>query len=140
MRCTRFHGSHGPYIIGISLLLGQKNGTQYWSAHHQLARTRCTSPGVDGTDGLHLYHTAVVMCHAMEFTEDPGCLRLCFRLPKDQIKYVKWIVEAHDGLAVVSSPRGRGEMEWMVPVGLEAEAKELAGALAAEVGLVFLEG
>ena len=74
----------------------------------------------------------------MEFTEDPGCLCLRFRLPKEQIKYVKWIVEAHDGLAVVSSPRGRGEMEWMVPVGLEEEALVLAAALRDEVGLELL--
>ena len=66
-------------------------------------------------------------------------MHLRFRLPKAQIKYVKWLVEARDGLAVVSSPKGRGEMEWVVPMGMVEEAEALAEALAEEIGLERLE-
>lgn len=74
----------------------------------------------------------------MSDSRDPACVRLRFRLPKAEIKYVKWLVEARDGLAVVSSPKGRGEMEWVVPEGMMEEAVELAEALEQEVGLIAL--
>ncbi len=74
----------------------------------------------------------------MSDTTDQACVRLRFRLPKAEIKYVKWLVEARDGLAVVSSPKGRGEMEWVVPEGMVEEAVALAEALEAEVGLTPL--
>jgi hypothetical protein len=59
-----------------------------------------------------------------------------FRLPKDEIGYVRMIVEAYDGLATVVSPeRGRGVIEWWIAPGREAEAEELARRLEGEVGL-----
>jgi hypothetical protein len=68
----------------------------------------------------------------------PGgeCTRRYFRLPLAQISYVKFVVEAYEGLAQVSSRPGRGEMEWVVPPGLEQQAEALARALEAEAGLV----
>jgi hypothetical protein len=63
-----------------------------------------------------------------------------FRLPVTEIGYVRMIVEAYDGLATVrSNGSSRGEIEWLVGEGLEAEADELAARLAAEVGLMAIE-
>lgn len=59
-----------------------------------------------------------------------------FRVPLDQIGFVRAIVDGYDGLAAVRSldPR-RGEIEWIVAEGREAEADELAARLAKEAGL-----
>ncbi len=57
-----------------------------------------------------------------------------FRVPLEAIGYVRMIVEGYDGLAVVVSEPGRGVVEWWVAPGREAEADQLARALAAEVG------
>jgi hypothetical protein len=60
-----------------------------------------------------------------------------FRVPLDAIGYVRMIVEAYDGLAVVVSPdAGRGVVEWHIAPGREEEAAVLAAALGREVGLV----
>jgi len=64
------------------------------------------------------------------------CHRLFFRLPKDQIAYVRFTVESYEGLAQVTSLPGRGEMEWRIPAPLLQEARGLARALAEEAGLV----
>jgi hypothetical protein len=62
-----------------------------------------------------------------------------FRVPIPAIAYVRMIVEAYDGLAVVVSPeRRRGLVEWWIAPGREAEAEVLARALAAEVRLAPL--
>ena len=61
--------------------------------------------------------------------------RRYFRLPVQEIAYVRFVVEAYEGLAVVTSLPGRGEMEWTIPDGLLGAADELARALAGEVGL-----
>jgi hypothetical protein len=59
-----------------------------------------------------------------------------FRVPIPAIAYVRMIVEAYDGLAVVVSPeRRRGLVEWHIAPGREAEAATLAEALAREVRL-----
>lgn len=59
-----------------------------------------------------------------------------FRCPLEAIGYVRMIVEAYDGLAVVVSPEAnRGIIEWWVAPGREAEADALAEALRREVGL-----
>jgi hypothetical protein len=58
-----------------------------------------------------------------------------FRVPLDQIGYVRMIVEAYDGLAVMTSEPGVGVIEWWIAPGREAEADELAAALARECGL-----
>ncbi len=58
-----------------------------------------------------------------------------FRLPLDQIAYVRMILEAYDGLAVMSSEPGVGVIEWWIAPGREAEADALAAALAAEAGM-----
>ena len=62
-----------------------------------------------------------------------------FRAPIDQIGYVRSIVEAYEGLAVVSSEAGRSIVTWWVAPGREDEARTLAGVLAAECGLQALE-
>jgi hypothetical protein len=65
-----------------------------------------------------------------------GTLRR-FRVPVEEIGYVRMIVEAYDGLAVVVSPeRGRGLLEWWIAPGREDEADALARALAVEARLV----
>jgi hypothetical protein len=59
-----------------------------------------------------------------------------FRVPLHEIAYIRMVVEAYDGLAVVVSPSaGRGIIEWWVAPGREAEADVLARALAGEAGL-----
>ncbi len=68
---------------------------------------------------------------------DPLGIRQCyFRIPKDQIAYVRFVLEAYDGLAQVTSLPGRGEMEWLVPLELINTAEELAQALATEAHLI----
>ncbi len=66
----------------------------------------------------------------------PDCVELFFRLPMEQISYVKFVVEAYEGLAQVSSLPGRAEMLWLVPRSQEQEARALANGLAKEAGLV----
>ncbi|HKA92137.1 MAG TPA: DUF4911 domain-containing protein [Haliangiales bacterium] len=59
-----------------------------------------------------------------------------FRVPLEEIGYIRMVVEAYDGLAVVVSPAARqGIIEWWVAPGREAEAEVLARALAEETGL-----
>jgi hypothetical protein len=66
----------------------------------------------------------------------PSVASLFFRVPLEQIGYVRAIVEGYDGVAVVYAPDPRrGEVEWIVGEGLEAEAAELAARLAGETGL-----
>lgn len=63
-----------------------------------------------------------------------------FRVPLDQIGYVRMIVEGYDGLAAVRSLAGdRAEIEWLVGEGLEAEADRLAERLRAETGLCAID-
>ena len=63
-----------------------------------------------------------------------------FRVPLDQIGYVRMIVEGYDGVAAVRSLSGdRGEIEWLVGEGMEAEAEALSRRLQAEAGLVPIE-
>jgi hypothetical protein len=64
-------------------------------------------------------------------------ISLFFRVPLEQIGYVRAVVEAHEGLATVrSAAANRGEIEWLVPALLADDARALAAALAAEAGLV----
>jgi hypothetical protein len=59
-----------------------------------------------------------------------------FRLPLEEIAYVRMIVEAYDGLAVVVSPEANlGLVEWWIAPGREAEADELARRLEGEARL-----
>jgi hypothetical protein len=63
-----------------------------------------------------------------------------FRVPLESIGYVRMIVEAYDGLAVVVSPEANvGLIEWWIAPGREEEADTLAHALATEVRLVSIE-
>jgi hypothetical protein len=63
-----------------------------------------------------------------------------FRVPLEQIGYVRAIVEAYDGVALVHAPDPRrGEIEWLIGEGLEDEAAALARRLAAEAGLIEIE-
>ena len=60
-------------------------------------------------------------------------VRLYFRLPLEQIAYVRFVVESYEGLAQVTSLPGRTDMQWLVPIEQQSAAEELASALAAEV-------
>jgi hypothetical protein len=63
-----------------------------------------------------------------------------FRLPVNEIGYVRMIVESYDGLATVRSHgSSRGEIEWLIGEGLEGEAAELAVRLGREVGLIPID-
>jgi len=61
---------------------------------------------------------------------------LFFRVPLPEIAYVRAIVEGYDGLCVLHAPDpNRGEIEWLIADGREAEAAQLATRLRAEAGL-----
>lgn len=60
-----------------------------------------------------------------------------FRVALGEIGYVRAIVEGYDGVAVVRSPDpNRGEIEWLVGDGLEAEADALVVRLEREAGII----
>ena len=60
-----------------------------------------------------------------------------FRVALPEIGYVRAIVEGYDGLAVVRAPDPkRGEIEWLIGDGLEAEAETLVHRLESEAGLI----
>jgi len=63
-----------------------------------------------------------------------------FRVPLGEIGYVRAIVEGYDGLAVVRAPDAkRGEIEWLIGEGLEAEADALVKRLERDAGLVEIQ-
>jgi uncharacterized protein DUF4911 len=69
----------------------------------------------------------------------PSVASLFFRVPLEQIGYVRAIVEGYDGVALLHAPDARrGEVEWIVGEGLLAEAEALALRLADEAGLVAI--
>ncbi len=60
-----------------------------------------------------------------------------FRVNPPEIGYVRAIVEAYDGVAIVRAPDPRrGEIEWLIGDGLEAEADALVKRLTREAGLI----
>jgi hypothetical protein len=60
-----------------------------------------------------------------------------FRVPLEEIAYVRAIVEGYDGLALVRvMDPDRGEIELVVGDGLEDEAAALITRLCTEAGLV----
>ncbi len=62
-------------------------------------------------------------------------VRRRFRVPREQVGFVRMIVEGYDGLAVVVTPDPAvGIIEWWIAPGREDEAAALACALA-RVGL-----
>lgn len=67
-------------------------------------------------------------------------LRRRFRIAAAEVGYVRMIVEAYDGLAVVVTPDPKvGVIEWWIAPAREAEAARLAEALAKETGLCPLD-
>ena len=63
-----------------------------------------------------------------------------FRVALPEIGYVRAIVEGYDGLAVVRAPDPkRGEIEWLVGDGLEAEADALQRRLEREAGIIEIQ-
>lgn len=60
-----------------------------------------------------------------------------FRVPLEQIGYVRAIVEGYDGLAIIRAPDAkRGEIEWLIGEGLEAEADTVVRRLETEAGII----
>lgn len=60
-----------------------------------------------------------------------------YRVPLDQIAYVRAVVEGYDGVAALRArDPARGEVEWMIGEGLEEEAQAIARRLADEAGLI----
>jgi hypothetical protein len=60
-------------------------------------------------------------------------------IPKDQIFYVKFLLEGYEGMVIQTSQPGSPVVSWEIPEGLATEAEALAEALADEVGLIRLE-
>jgi hypothetical protein len=72
---------------------------------------------------------------------EPDYVRRRFRVPFEQVGFVRMIVEGYDGLAVVVTPDPSvGVIEWWIPPGREVEADALARALAPGTGLCPLPG
>ena len=65
-----------------------------------------------------------------------GCVRRYFRVQLPDLAYLRFLLEAYEGLAVLTSLPGRAEVEWTVPVERTAEADALAHALGREITLV----
>lgn len=60
-----------------------------------------------------------------------------YRVPLEEIAYVRAILEAYDGVALLRTPSpGRGEVEWVIGDGLEDEAAAIARRLVGETGMV----
>lgn len=60
-----------------------------------------------------------------------------FRVPVEEIGYVRAILEAYDGLAWLRAPDPRrGEIEWLVGAGRESEAEALIARLTSEGVLI----
>jgi hypothetical protein len=63
-----------------------------------------------------------------------------YRVRVEEIGFVRAIVEAYEGVAVIHAPDPRrGEIEWVIGDGLEAEADEIAARLSSSIGLVPIE-
>ncbi len=63
--------------------------------------------------------------------------RRWFRVPVEQIGYVRAVLEGYDGLATVECPdTNRGEIAWVIGAGLDDEAQEVYLRLVSEVRLV----
>ena len=59
-----------------------------------------------------------------------------FRVPVDQIGYVRAILEGYDGVAWLRCPDARrGEIEWVIAAELTLEAEEIRRRLAEELDL-----
>lgn len=59
-----------------------------------------------------------------------------FRIPRQEIGYLRFLVEGYDGLLFMRTLDGRtGLVEMAWPAGREAEAVPLLAALADEIGL-----
>jgi hypothetical protein len=59
-----------------------------------------------------------------------------FRVPVEEIGYLRAIVEGYDCVAtVIMRDPHRGEVEWLVGEGMETEADEIAQRLQAEIDL-----
>jgi len=63
-------------------------------------------------------------------------VRRFYRVPLEEIAYLRVVVESYEGLAQLTALPGRAEVEWTIPVELAEEAAALARALAAEITLV----
>ena len=60
-----------------------------------------------------------------------------FRVPLEQIGFVRAVVEGHEGLAqVFSNDADRGEIEIVIPQAMAAEAETLLARLGAHAGCV----
>ncbi|MCB9556706.1 MAG: DUF4911 domain-containing protein [Deltaproteobacteria bacterium] len=64
-----------------------------------------------------------------------GLVARYLRIPLTQIAYVRFIIEAYDGLAQMTSYPKRCDVLLLIPVDRLNEAEALIAALAQEVGL-----
>ena len=60
------------------------------------------------------------------------------RVPRAEISYLRFLLEAYDGLGVQVSESGSSLVTWFVPPSRRAEARALLEALRPEVGLQLL--
>ncbi|HJL16144.1 MAG TPA: DUF4911 domain-containing protein [Sandaracinaceae bacterium LLY-WYZ-13_1] len=64
----------------------------------------------------------------------PGVVARTIRVPKDQVAWVRWVVEAHDGLANLHFARG-GRITLVTPESQADALDEVIADLAEEIPL-----
>lgn len=68
-----------------------------------------------------------------------GCLRWRVQVAREQIGYLRFLLEGYEGLAQLLAVRGREEVTLLVPASRAEECRALLQALADEIGLCPLE-
>ncbi len=69
----------------------------------------------------------------------PRLVYLRCRIPKEEISYVRYLLEGYEGLVTQTSKPNATVVTWQVPASRLAEAKQLARALREECGLEILD-
>ncbi len=65
-----------------------------------------------------------------------ACIKRYFRLNLEDISYVRFLVEAYEGILQMSSFPSRAEVEWNIPTSQIEQADSLAEALGREITFV----
>ena len=70
---------------------------------------------------------------------DPHCIPYLLRIAREQIGFLRFLLEGYEGLAQLEGTNRRGEVTLWVPVSRRAELERFLGALAQEIDVEVLE-
>jgi hypothetical protein len=70
---------------------------------------------------------------------EAGSSTLTYRISREAIGYLRFLLEGYEGLAQLSSVAGRDEIELLVPTSQRAELLQLLEAVTEELGLSRVE-